>query len=117
LHGLRAGQGSSAGLRIGRRTPDLTPHIGGGEAAAPLRTAKMIEKRSFATLGGANHGWLTTSFADYHDPERMHWGRLRVWNDDEIASGTGFPLHPHANMEIITYVTEGGGHPSRQPWQ
>ena len=71
----------------------------------------MIEKRPFATLGGANHGWLTTkhhfSFADYHDPERINWGRLRVWNDDEIAPDTGFPLHPHANMEIITYVTEG----------
>ena len=44
----------------------------------------MIEKRPFAALGGANHGWLATrhhfSFADYHDPGRMHWGRLRVWN-------------------------------------
>ena len=71
----------------------------------------MIEKRPFAKLGGANHGWLTTrhhfSFADYHDRKRMNWGRLRVWNDDEIAPDTGFPLHPHANMEIITYVTEG----------
>ena len=71
----------------------------------------MIEKRPFAKLGGAEHGWLNTrhhfSFADYQDPERMHWGRLRVWNDDEIAPGTGFPLHPHADMEIITYVTEG----------
>jgi quercetin 2,3-dioxygenase len=71
----------------------------------------MIEKRPFAKLGGANHGWLTTrhhfSFADYDDRERMNWGRLRVWNDDEIAPDTGFPLHPHADMEIITYVTEG----------
>ena len=71
----------------------------------------MIEKRPFAKLGGANHGWLATrhhfSFADYQDPERMNWGRLRVWNDDEIAPDTGFPAHPHADMEIITYVTEG----------
>jgi quercetin 2,3-dioxygenase len=71
----------------------------------------MIERRPFAELGGANHGWLATkhhfSFADYHDPERMHWGRLRVWNDDTIAPDTGFPPHPHADMEIITYVTEG----------
>lgn len=71
----------------------------------------MIEKRPFAKLGGDEHGWLNTrhhfSFADYQDPERMRWGRLRVWNDDEIAPGTGFPLHPHADMEIITYVTEG----------
>jgi len=71
----------------------------------------MIERRPFAKLGGANHGWLATkhhfSFADYQDPERMNWGRLRVWNDDEIAPDTGFPPHPHADMEIITYVTEG----------
>jgi quercetin 2,3-dioxygenase len=71
----------------------------------------MIERRPFAELGGANHGWLDTrhhfSFADYHDPERMSWGRLRVWNDDAIAPDTGFPPHPHADMEIITYVTEG----------
>jgi quercetin 2,3-dioxygenase len=71
----------------------------------------MIEVRPFAKLGGANHGWLDTrhhfSFADYQDPERMNWGRLRVWNDDAIAPGAGFPPHPHADMEIITYVTEG----------
>jgi len=71
----------------------------------------MIEVRPFAELGGDNHGWLNTkhhfSFADYHDPERIHWGSLRVWNDDEIAPETGFPPHPHANMEIITYVTAG----------
>ena len=71
----------------------------------------MIERRPFANLGGADEGWLKThhhfSFADYHDPQRMHWGALRVWNDDEVAPGTGFPLHPHANMEIITYVREG----------
>ncbi len=71
----------------------------------------MIERRPFERLGGANHGWLETkhhfSFADYQDPERMNWGRIRVWNDDRIAPGTGFPPHPHADMEIITYVTEG----------
>ena len=71
----------------------------------------MIERRPFATLGGANHGWLNAkhhfSFAEYHDPARMGWGPLRVWNDDTIAAGTGFPPHAHANMEIITYVREG----------
>lgn len=71
----------------------------------------MIEVRPFNQLGGADHDWLNTkhhfSFADYYDPTRVHWGALRVWNDDEIAPGTGFPLHPHANMEIITYVREG----------
>lgn len=71
----------------------------------------MIELRPFAELGGADHGWLNTkhhfSFADYRDDKRMHWGNLRVWNDDEIAPQTGFPPHPHANMEIITYVRDG----------
>jgi len=71
----------------------------------------MIERRPFNTLGGADHGWLKAkhhfSFADYQDPKRMNWGNLRVWNDDEIAPGTGFPPHPHANMEIITYVRTG----------
>jgi redox-sensitive bicupin YhaK (pirin superfamily) len=71
----------------------------------------MIERRPHGGLGGADHGWLNTkhhfSFADYHDPARVHWGALRVWNDDEIAPGTGFPPHPHADMEIITYVREG----------
>lgn len=71
----------------------------------------MLERRPFASLGHANHGWLDAkhhfSFADYHDPARQHWGALRVWNDDAIQAGTGFPLHPHADMEIITYVREG----------
>jgi redox-sensitive bicupin YhaK (pirin superfamily) len=71
----------------------------------------MIERRSFEELGGADHGWLKTkhhfSFAEYYDPARMSWGALRVWNDDEIAPKTGFPPHPHADMEIITYVRQG----------
>ncbi len=71
----------------------------------------MIDIRPFGTLGGANHGWLKAkhhfSFASYHDAGRMNWGRLRVWNDDEIAPGTGFDAHPHRDMEIITYVREG----------
>jgi len=71
----------------------------------------VIELRPFASLGGADHGWLNTrhhfSFADYHDPARVHWGALRVWNDDVIAPKSGFPPHPHRDMEIITYVLEG----------
>ncbi|WP_298286225.1 pirin family protein [Acidocella sp.] len=71
----------------------------------------MIELRPFSSLGGANHGWLDAkhhfSFAEYHDPARMSWGSLRVWNDDTIAPGTGFPPHPHRDMEIITYVRKG----------
>ena len=71
----------------------------------------MIDVRPFKSLGGANHGWLDAkhhfSFAGYHDPDRMGWGALRVWNDDTIAADSGFPPHPHADMEIITYVREG----------
>ncbi|QEX20648.1 pirin-like protein [Hypericibacter adhaerens] len=71
----------------------------------------MIDRRSFESLGGANHGWLDAkhhfSFAEYYDPQRMGWGSLRVWNDDTIAPNSGFPAHPHADMEIITYVREG----------
>lgn len=71
----------------------------------------MIEIRPRAELGGAHHGWLDTrhhfSFADYHDPARMHWGHLRVWNDDSIAPHSGFPTHHHRDMEIITYVRKG----------
>ena len=71
----------------------------------------MIELRPFDSLGAANHGWLDAkhhfSFAGYHDPARTNWGNLRVWNDDTIAPQTGFPPHPHRDMEIITYVREG----------
>jgi quercetin 2,3-dioxygenase len=71
----------------------------------------MIDVRPFASLGNANHGWLNAnhhfSFAGYHDPARMGWGAIRVWNDDEIAARSGFPPHPHSDMEIITYVRSG----------
>jgi len=71
----------------------------------------MIELRPFNKLGGADHGWLKAkhhfSFGSHYDPANMGHGALRVWNDDEIAPNSGFPAHPHANMEIITYVREG----------
>jgi hypothetical protein len=71
----------------------------------------MIELRPYDSLGAANHGWLDAhhhfSFASYQDPSRVHWGSLRVWNDDTIEPGTGFPTHPHNDMEIITYVRTG----------
>jgi redox-sensitive bicupin YhaK (pirin superfamily) len=63
------------------------------------------------TRGDADHGWLhsrhTFSFADYYDPERVHFGMLRVLNDDTVAAGMGFGTHPHDNMEIISIPLEG----------
>jgi quercetin 2,3-dioxygenase len=71
----------------------------------------MIEKRPFDSLGKFDADWLAAryhfSFSGYHDPARVHWGALRVWNDDTIQPKTGFPPHPHSDMEIITYVRTG----------
>lgn len=71
----------------------------------------MIDVRPFDSLGHADHGWLDAhhhfSFANYYDPKRMGWGAIRVWNDDRIAAKSGFPPHPHRDMEIVTYVRTG----------
>jgi len=71
----------------------------------------MIEVRPFGALGGFRNDWLNArhhfSFGHYHDPARMGFGRLRVWNDDEIAAGKGFDPHPHRDMEIVTYIRAG----------
>ncbi|MDJ0936770.1 MAG: pirin family protein [Kiloniellales bacterium] len=71
----------------------------------------MIEVRPFDGLGRFDNDWLAAryhfSFAGYHDPSRMGLGPLRVWNDDTIQPGTGFDLHRHRDMEIITYVRKG----------
>lgn len=74
-------------------------------------TMAAIERRPFESLGHADHGWLDArhhfSFANYYDPDRTGWGAIRVWNDDAIAANSGFPPHPHRDMEIVTYVRSG----------
>lgn len=71
----------------------------------------MIEKRSFDSLGQFENDWLNAryhfSFSGYHEPKRVNWGALRVWNDDQIKAKSGFGPHPHSDMEIITYVRTG----------
>lgn len=70
-----------------------------------------LQKYPYTQLGHADHGWLDArhhfSFARYWNPERTHFGSLRVINDDKIKAGAGFPPHGHDNMEIITYVRSG----------
>jgi redox-sensitive bicupin YhaK (pirin superfamily) len=71
----------------------------------------MIKKYSAVNHGQGNHGWLKSmfhfSFAEYYNPNRINFGVLRVINDDLVASGSGFALHPHRDMEIISYVVNG----------
>ncbi len=71
----------------------------------------MLKHIPFQSLYVADHGWLKShfhfSFAEYHNPSNIHYGVLRVMNDDFIAPHTGFDTHPHRDMEIFTYVLQG----------
>lgn len=75
-------------------------------ATGPVFTIQRSKDRAYF-----DHGWLKTyhsfSFADYYDPANQNWGALRVFNDDTVAGGAGFPPHPHRDMEILTYVLDG----------
>jgi quercetin 2,3-dioxygenase len=81
-------------------------------ASDPIATTQPIfDVQRAADRAAFDHGWLLTShsfsFADYFDPRYVNWGALRVFNDDRVAPGAGFPTHPHRDMEIVTYVLEG----------
>ena len=84
-----------------------------GDNHLPNKTYKTMHTviHKADTRGHANHGWLnshhTFSFANYHNPERMNFGVLRVLNDDQVQAGRGFGTHPHSNMEIISIPLEG----------
>ena len=79
-------------------------------SSTPATASDFIIQRSGERFF-ADHGWLQSyhsfSFADYFDPNNLNWGALRVFNDDVIAPGAGFPTHAHRDMEIVTYVLDG----------
>jgi len=81
------------------------------ERRSPVAVARTFEVQRSNQRAYFDHAWLKThhsfSFAEYHDPRYVNWGALRVFNDDIVEAGKGFPTHPHRDMEIVTYVLEG----------
>jgi len=106
---------SAASARIMKNDIDEIEPLEALDADTVHYNSDQLENHSVlhkaVSRGHANHGWLqsnhTFSFANYHNPERMHFGVLRVLNDDIVAAGRGFGLHPHDNMEIISIPLEG----------
>jgi quercetin 2,3-dioxygenase len=99
------------GAAAKKTSEEKAPQVGFNHL--PLKEIKTMNTvfHPASSRGHADHGWLKTyhsfSFAQYYNPERMHFGVLRVLNDDTIAGGAGFGRHPHDNMEIITIPLEG----------
>lgn len=110
---LRRSVLGTAGIAVGSRTSSQTEQdrVGYNHLPNPKSTAMNSVLHKAATRGHANHGWLDTyhsfSFANYHNPERMNFGRLRVLNDDHVKPGYGFGTHGHDNMEIISIPLAG----------
>lgn len=109
---LGASAFGAAGLPNTNKPESELPQVGFEHLPRDTKSSNMKKVlHRAATRGHADHGWLDThhtfSFANYRNPERIHFGALRVLNDDRVAAGRGFPKHSHDNMEIISIPLEG----------